>query len=95
MRAGRTPGFTEAVAGLADAEVRPEVALAEVNGETGTEVDADRKLLAAVERLHESNPMLGLRGVRLGLLTPGWRWAGSSCCTTPPRRRPGAGPGGW
>ena len=29
------------------------------------------KLLAAVERLHESNPMLGLRGVRLGLLTPG------------------------
>ena len=36
-----------------------------------TEVDADRKLLAAVERLHESNPMLGLRGVRLGLTTPG------------------------
>jgi pyruvate,orthophosphate dikinase len=24
-----------------------------------------------VERLHESNPMLGLRGVRLGLVTPG------------------------
>ena len=24
-----------------------------------------------MERLHESNPMLGLRGVRLGLLTPG------------------------
>jgi pyruvate,orthophosphate dikinase len=24
-----------------------------------------------VERLHEANPMLGLRGVRLGLLTPG------------------------
>ncbi|HEY1973297.1 MAG TPA: pyruvate, phosphate dikinase [Pseudonocardia sp.] len=32
---------------------------------------ADQKLLAAVERLHESNPMLGLRGVRLGLVTPG------------------------
>ena len=31
----------------------------------------DEKLLTAVERLHESNPMLGLRGVRLGLLTPG------------------------
>ena len=31
----------------------------------------DEHLLAAVERLHESNPMLGLRGVRLGLLTPG------------------------
>jgi pyruvate,orthophosphate dikinase len=32
---------------------------------------ADEKLLAAVERLHESNPMLGLRGVRLGLMVPG------------------------
>ena len=31
----------------------------------------DVKLLAAVERLHESNPMLGLRGVRLGLIDPG------------------------
>ena len=29
------------------------------------------KLLAAVERLHESNPMLGLRGVRLGLTRAG------------------------
>ena len=28
-------------------------------------------MLAAVERLHESNPMLGLRGVRLGLVIPG------------------------
>jgi len=31
----------------------------------------DVRLLAAVERLHESNPMLGLRGVRLGLTVPG------------------------
>ncbi|MFC3571994.1 pyruvate, phosphate dikinase [Streptomyces yaanensis] len=31
----------------------------------------DRELLAAVERLHEQNPMLGLRGVRLGLAVPG------------------------
>ncbi len=37
----------------------------------GTPNAADERLLAAVERLHESNPMLGLRGVRLGLLTPG------------------------
>lgn len=37
----------------------------------GTPNPADEKLLAAVERLHESNPMLGLRGVRLGLVTPG------------------------
>jgi pyruvate,orthophosphate dikinase len=31
----------------------------------------DRKLLDAVRRLHEQNPMLGLRGVRLGLVIPG------------------------
>jgi pyruvate, orthophosphate dikinase len=33
--------------------------------------DQDRKLLDAVRRLHEQNPMLGLRGVRLGLVIPG------------------------
>ena len=31
----------------------------------------DRKLLEAVRRLHEQNPMLGLRGVRLILVVPG------------------------
>jgi pyruvate,orthophosphate dikinase len=31
----------------------------------------DRKLLEAVRRLHEQNPMLGLRGVRLVLVIPG------------------------
>ncbi|MGO8957594.1 MAG: pyruvate, phosphate dikinase [Streptosporangiaceae bacterium] len=31
----------------------------------------DHKLLEAVRRLHEQNPMLGLRGVRLGLVIPG------------------------
>ena len=31
----------------------------------------DKKLLDAVRRLHEQNPMLGLRGVRLGLVIPG------------------------
>jgi pyruvate, orthophosphate dikinase len=38
-------------------------------GEAATE--QDRKLLEAVRRLHEQNPMLGLRGVRLGLVIPG------------------------
>ncbi|MEO3783204.1 pyruvate, phosphate dikinase [Actinocorallia sp. B10E7] len=33
--------------------------------------DKDRQLLEAVHRLHEQNPMLGLRGVRLGLVIPG------------------------
>ncbi|GAA1256679.1 pyruvate, phosphate dikinase [Sphaerisporangium rubeum] len=37
----------------------------------GATSDHERKLLAAVRRLHESNPMLGLRGVRLGLVVPG------------------------
>jgi pyruvate,orthophosphate dikinase len=33
--------------------------------------EKDRRLLEAVKRLHEQNPMLGLRGVRLGLVIPG------------------------
>ncbi|MFC4051145.1 pyruvate, phosphate dikinase [Actinomadura syzygii] len=38
----------------------------------GDDADAkDRRLLEAVTRLHEQNPMLGLRGVRLGLVIPG------------------------
>ncbi len=49
-------------------ELSVKVALAKAAGQTDP---ADVRLLAAVERLHESNPMLGLRGVRLGLLTPG------------------------
>ncbi|WP_298460790.1 pyruvate, phosphate dikinase [uncultured Cellulomonas sp.] len=31
----------------------------------------DHRLLTAVRRMHEANPMLGLRGVRLGLVVPG------------------------
>jgi pyruvate,orthophosphate dikinase len=38
----------------------------------GDEASAqDLRLLEAVRRLHEQNPMLGLRGVRLGLVIPG------------------------
>jgi pyruvate,orthophosphate dikinase len=45
-----------------------EVALDEERGE----VDEQRQtLLEAVKRLHEENPMLGLRGVRLGIVIPG------------------------
>ena len=45
-----------------------EVALDEERGE----VDEKRQtLLEAVKRLHEENPMLGLRGVRLGIVIPG------------------------
>lgn len=39
---------------------------------TAEEPDPHRvALLAAVRRMHEQNPMLGLRGVRLGLVIPG------------------------
>ena len=38
-------------------------------GDNATE--KDNKLLGAVRRLHEQNPMLGLRGVRLDLVIPG------------------------
>ncbi len=47
------------------------VAVDEAKGLDGPEQEHDRVLLAAVERLHEANPMLGLRGVRLGLVVPG------------------------
>ncbi|MGO1511332.1 MAG: pyruvate, phosphate dikinase [Actinomycetaceae bacterium] len=52
-------------------ELSVEVALAEERGESGPEVERKETLLAAVRRMHESNPMLGLRGVRLGLKIPG------------------------
>jgi pyruvate,orthophosphate dikinase len=37
----------------------------------GRDPGRDGTLLAAVRRMHEENPMLGLRGVRLGLVVPG------------------------
>ncbi len=37
----------------------------------GRQTDASVRLLAAVRRMHETNPMLGLRGVRLGIAIPG------------------------
>ncbi|MBC7373976.1 MAG: pyruvate, phosphate dikinase [Frankiales bacterium] len=50
-------------------ELQVEVGVAEA---TGQQVDPKRAaLLEHVRRLHESNPMIGLRGVRLGLVVPG------------------------
>ena len=50
-------------------ELQVECAVAEA---TGQPVDPKRAaLLEHVRRLHESNPMIGLRGVRLGLVIPG------------------------
>ena len=58
------PPLHEFLPDLTDMSVK--VALA---GDQATE--KDRKLLEAVRRLHEQNPMLGLRGVRLLLVIPG------------------------
>jgi pyruvate,orthophosphate dikinase len=49
-------------------ELSVTVALGEERGE---DVSREKTLLEAVQRLHEANPMLGLRGVRLGLVIPG------------------------
>ena len=49
-------------------ELAVRVAVAKATGEPDP---ADERLLVAVERLHENNAMLGLRGVRLGLVMPG------------------------
>src|SRR3989442_6814397 len=47
-----------------------DVARLEAAGTTGKELDAKRLLLRRVEQLHEFNPMLGHRGVRLGITYP-------------------------
>jgi pyruvate,orthophosphate dikinase len=49
-------------------ELSMRVAVAEERGEVDPK---DELLLEAVTRLHEENPMLGLRGVRLGIVMPG------------------------
>ncbi|KRF30672.1 pyruvate, phosphate dikinase [Nocardioides sp. Soil805] len=53
------PDLTELSVAMAVADIR------------GHRKKRQRKLLAAVQRLHESNPMLGMRGVRLGIVIPG------------------------
>jgi pyruvate,orthophosphate dikinase len=50
------------------ATMSAEMARAEALNETIS--PRDKAIFAAVKRLHESNPMLGLRGVRLGILIP-------------------------
>jgi pyruvate,orthophosphate dikinase len=59
-------------------ELAVAVALAKERGQSQVEVGAEamdldqaEALLAKVNDLHETNPMLGLRGVRLGILKPG------------------------
>jgi pyruvate,orthophosphate dikinase len=60
------PPLHEFLPDLTELSVR--VAVAQERGEAE---EGDVRLLRAVRRLHEVNPMLGLRGVRLGLVVPG------------------------
>jgi pyruvate,orthophosphate dikinase len=60
------PPLHEFLPDLTDLSV--EVALAEERGEVD---ERAQRLLTHVRRLHEQNPMLGLRGVRLGIQIPG------------------------
>jgi len=60
------PPLHEFLPDLGDLKVKS--ALAKERGEKN---DSDEELLHAVARMHESNPMLGLRGVRLGLVFAG------------------------
>ncbi|MBV7362994.1 pyruvate, phosphate dikinase [Actinomycetaceae bacterium TAE3-ERU4] len=62
------PPLHEFLPDLTELEVK--VAVAEATGKTEN-LEADKKMLTAVRKMHEANPMLGLRGVRLGLALPG------------------------
>ncbi|MEO3751263.1 pyruvate, phosphate dikinase [Streptomyces sp. B6B3] len=62
------PDLTELSVRVATAEARNDQA---DRADRADQTGHDACLLAAVRRLHEQNPMLGLRGVRLGLVVPG------------------------
>jgi pyruvate,orthophosphate dikinase len=47
-----------------------EIAQLELTGQDSAKLEEKRRLLARVEELHEFNPMLGLRGCRLGITMP-------------------------
>ena len=51
-------------------ELMVDIARMETSGKTGPDLDEKRALLKRVEQLHEFNPMLGHRGVRLGITYP-------------------------
>ncbi len=51
-------------------ELMVDIAIAEARGEVDEAVESKRQVLRRVEQLHEFNPMLGHRGVRLGITYP-------------------------
>ena len=51
-------------------ELLVEVTEMRTRGEHGPELESKEQMLAAVQRMHEANPMMGLRGIRLGITYP-------------------------
>jgi len=51
-------------------ELMVQIATMEAKNQKGAKLSQARKLLQVVEGLHEFNPMLGLRGCRLGIMYP-------------------------
>jgi pyruvate,orthophosphate dikinase len=51
-------------------ELMVDIARLEINGKNPKQLEEKRRLLQRVEQLHEFNPMLGHRGVRLGITYP-------------------------
>jgi pyruvate,orthophosphate dikinase len=66
------PSFEELTFDLTDLKLRIQSAssLKEIN-ELLSKIEEQEHMLERVESLRESNPMLGLRGVRLGIMLPG------------------------
>ncbi len=52
-------------------ELIEDVTALRIRGNNPDELKQKEELLQAVARMHEQNPMLGLRGIRLGILYPG------------------------
>ncbi len=66
------PSFEELTTDLTDLKIRIQSAgsLKEIN-DLLSKIEEEEHMLARVESLRETNPMLGLRGVRLGIVLPG------------------------
>src|SRR3989449_100097 len=52
------------------ADINVEIAVAQATGRNGTELEKKARIFRRLEQLPEDNPMLGLRGYRLLLVTP-------------------------
>jgi pyruvate, orthophosphate dikinase len=65
------PSFESLMIGLSDNKIRLLNArnLQEID-DLLRKIEEDERVLSRVEALHEANPMLGLRGVRLGIMMP-------------------------